>query len=132
VRSKQQDGAFDDPARVVNIGSIEGLKVNSQETCAYSSSKAGLHQMTRHMAGHHGSSGITFNAIAPGPFQSRMMKHTLESYGDSIISRCPLGRIGSPEDVAGACIFLASRAGAYVNGAVMALDGGIICAPPHL
>lgn len=132
VRTTGSDTAFDDPARVINIGSVDGLKTPAQETYAYSSSKAGLHHMTRHLAGHHGSKGITFNNIAPGPFQSKMMKQTLESFGDVIIGRVPLGRIGSPEDAAGTCLFLSSRAGAYVNGATIALDGGSVCSPPHL
>jgi NAD(P)-dependent dehydrogenase (short-subunit alcohol dehydrogenase family) len=108
--------------------------------------------MTRHLAGHHGGKGITFNSIAPGPFQSKsmsifalqcvvqifsdelftVMKATLEAFGDAIVSRVPMGRIGSPEDVAGTCIFLSSRAGAYVNGATITLDGGSITSPPHL
>ena len=108
------------------------MVVSSQETYAYSSSKAGLHHMTRHMAGHHGSKGITFNSISPGPFQSKMMKQTLENFGDVIVGRVPLGRIGAPEDVAGLCIFLSSKAGSYVNGATVALDGGSVCSPPHL
>lgn len=71
VKAKGSDTVFDDPARVINIGSVDGLKVPTQETYAYSSSKAGLHHMTRHLAGHQGSKGITFNSISPGPFQSK-------------------------------------------------------------
>jgi len=132
VRQQGSETAFEDPARVINIGSVDGIKVPAQETYPYSASKAGVHHMTRHFAGHHGSKGITFNAIAPGPFQSKMMKATLEKFGDAIVGRVPLGRIGSPEDAAGTCIFLSSRAGAYVNGALITLDGGSINSPPHL
>lgn len=126
-----------------------------QETYPYSASKAGLHHMTRHLAGHHGGKGITFNSISPGPFQSKsksglecigrsqpcarlmdnlrlVMRATLEAFGDVIVSRVPMGRIGSPEDAAGTCIFLASRAGAYINGATITLDGGSVSSPPHL
>jgi NAD(P)-dependent dehydrogenase (short-subunit alcohol dehydrogenase family) len=68
---------------------------------------------------------ITVNALAPGPFESKMMAETLRRFGDLIRASCPLGRIGTPEDVAGAAIYLASRAGAYVTGAVLPIDGGI-------
>lgn len=64
------------------------------------------------------------NTIAPGPFESKMMAATLAKFRESIEGRIPLGRIGSPEDIAGTCIFLSSKAGAYVNGATIALDGG--------
>lgn len=88
--------------------------------------------MTRHMAGHHGSKGITFNSISPGPFPSRMMKATLEQFMDRVVAQVPLGRIGQPADVAGLCIFLSSKAGAYVNGATIALDGGMVCKTSRL
>ncbi|KAH7093710.1 hypothetical protein FB567DRAFT_515898 [Paraphoma chrysanthemicola] len=114
------------PARVINIGSIDGLRVPSLETFAYSASKAGLHHLSRVLASHLGKRGITSNTIACGPFQSKMMKATLEKFKDEIESGIPLGRIGSPEDVAGTCIWLSSRAGAFVNGATIALDGGSV------
>lgn len=114
----------DSPGRVVNIGSIDGLRVPNLETFAYSASKAGLHHLSRVLANHLGRRGVTVNTLACGPFESKMMKATLEKFGDSIKAGVPLGRIGTPEDVAGACIFLSSRAGAYVNGATLTLDGG--------
>jgi len=113
-----------DPARVINIGSIDGLRVPSLETFSYSASKAGLHQLSRVLANHLGKRGITSNVLACGPFESKMMAATLKSFGEAIKEGIPLGRIGSPEDVAGACLFLSSRAGAFVNGATIALDGG--------
>lgn len=116
------------PSRVINIGSIDGLRVPSLETFAYSASKAGLHHMSRVLASHLGKRGITSNTVACGPFQSKMMKATLEMFKDVIESGVPLGRIGSPEDVAGTCIWLSSRAGAWVNGATIALDGGSVVA----
>jgi NAD(P)-dependent dehydrogenase (short-subunit alcohol dehydrogenase family) len=113
-----------DPARVINIGSVDGLRVPALETFSYSASKAGLHQLSRVLANHLGPRNITSNALACGPFQSKMMAATLRSFGDEIVRAIPLGRIGSPQDVAGACLFLASKAGSYVNGATIALDGG--------
>jgi NAD(P)-dependent dehydrogenase (short-subunit alcohol dehydrogenase family) len=115
----------DDPARVINIGSIDGIQVPIMETYAYSSSKAAVHQLTRHLARQLGRSHITVTAIAPGPFESKMMAETLRNFGDSIAASSPLGRIGRPDDMAGTAIYLASRAGAYVTGAVIPVDGGI-------
>ncbi|KAI9750785.1 MAG: Protein O-mannosyltransferase 2 [Chaenotheca gracillima] len=113
-----------DPSRIINIGSVDGLRVPALETFAYSASKAGLHHLSRVLASHLGKRNITSNALACGPFESKMMAATLKRFKDSIEASIPLGRIGSPEDVAGACLFLSSRAGAFVNGATIALDGG--------
>jgi NAD(P)-dependent dehydrogenase (short-subunit alcohol dehydrogenase family) len=117
--------APDDPAQVVNVGSIDGLRVPPLPTYAYSASKAGLHQLTRVLARELGPRGITVNAVAPGPFESKMMAHTLRQFGDAIVASAPLGRIGRPDDMAGVALYLASRAGAYVTGAVIPVDGGI-------
>ncbi|KAF2020292.1 NAD(P)-binding protein [Aaosphaeria arxii CBS 175.79] len=117
-----------DPSRIINIGSVDGLRVPALETFAYSASKAGLHHLSRVLASHLGKRHVTSNTIACGPFQSKMMKATLEKFQDVIESGVPLGRIGSPEDVAGTCIWLGSRAGAWVNGATIALDGGALVA----
>jgi NAD(P)-dependent dehydrogenase (short-subunit alcohol dehydrogenase family) len=114
-----------DPARVINIGSIDGLQVPVLETYAYSASKAAVHHMTRVLAKKFAARGITVNAVAPGPFQSKMMAATFERFGDMIVASCPMGRWGEPEDMAGVAIYLASRAGAYVTGAVIPVDGGI-------
>jgi NAD(P)-dependent dehydrogenase (short-subunit alcohol dehydrogenase family) len=114
-----------DPARVINIGSIDGIKPPMLDTFSYSASKAAVHQLSRVLAKKLASKGITVNAVAPGPFQSKMMKATLERFQDSIESSCPLGRIGRDEDMAGIAIFLASRAGAYLTGTVIPVDGGI-------
>jgi len=115
----------DDPARVINIGSIDGIHVPVLESYSYSSSKAALHQLTRHLARQLGRRQITVNAIAPGPFESKMMAETLRNFGDTIARSSPLGRIGRPDDMAGVAIYLSSRAGAYVTGAVIPVDGGI-------
>jgi NAD(P)-dependent dehydrogenase (short-subunit alcohol dehydrogenase family) len=117
-------GTEEEPARVVNIGSIDGLHVPALETYSYSASKAAVHHLTRHLARRLAPS-VTVNAIAPGPFESKMMAATLEAFGDQIAASAPLKRIGRPDDMAGAAIFLASRAGAYVTGAVIPVDGGI-------
>lgn len=121
----EQAARPDNPARVINVGSIDGIKVPSVESYAYSSSKAAVHHLTRVLAVKLGERFITVNAIAPGPFESKMMEWTLEHFRAQIESDCPLKRIGVPSDMAGAAIYLASRAGAYVNGAVITVDGGI-------
>ena len=115
----------DDPARVINIGSIDGLRTPSVENYSYSASKAAVHMLTRHLAKRLAGERITVNAIAPGPFESKMMAATLDRFRDAIVASCPLGRIGEPEDMAGVAIYLASRAGAYVTGTVIPVDGGI-------
>jgi NAD(P)-dependent dehydrogenase (short-subunit alcohol dehydrogenase family) len=113
-----------DPARVVNIGSIDGISVPLLETYAYSTSKAALHHLTRHLA-RRLAPDVTVNAVAPGPFESKMMAATLERFGDGIRAANPMKRIGEPEDMAGISIYLASRAGAYLTGAVIPVDGGM-------
>ncbi len=117
----------EDPARVINIGSIDGLRTPAVENYSYSASKAAVHMLTRHLAKRLASEHITVNAIAPGPFESKMMAFALEDPDSrqAIEQAVPLGRIGRPDDVAGLALFLASRAGAYVTGTVIPLDGGI-------
>ena len=114
----------EDPARVINVGSIDGLRVPGMETYSYTVSKAGVHHMTRHLAWDL-SPRITVNAIAPGPFRSRMMAATLEAQGEQIAERAPMRRIGGDDDMAGVAIYLASRAAAYVTGVVIPVDGGL-------
>lgn len=118
-----------DPARVINIGSIDGLRVPLLETYAYSSSKAAVIHLTRVLAIRLAPEHITVNAVAPGPFESKMMQETLDRFRDAIVGSCPLGRIGAPEDMAGVAIYLASRAGAYLTGVVIPVDGGITVRP---
>jgi NAD(P)-dependent dehydrogenase (short-subunit alcohol dehydrogenase family) len=125
----QQAATAANPARVINVGSIDGLRVPVLETYAYSSSKAAVHHLTRVLAVRLAPDHITVNAVAPGPFESKMMSETLERFRDAIVGSCPLGRIGEPEDMAGVAIYLASRAGAYLTGVVIPVDGGITVRP---
>jgi NAD(P)-dependent dehydrogenase (short-subunit alcohol dehydrogenase family) len=116
---------LDDPSRVINIGSIDGLRVPSLPIYSYSASKAGLHHLTHILAKELGPRHVTVNAIAPGPFESKMMAATLAEFGEMIAAASPLGRIGRPDDMAGTAVYLASRAGSYVTGAIIPVDGGI-------
>jgi NAD(P)-dependent dehydrogenase (short-subunit alcohol dehydrogenase family) len=118
-------GTPGDPARVISIGSIDGLRVPPFPAYAYSAGKAGLHQLTRVLARELGPRRITVNAVAPGPFESKMMAATLQAFGNAIAGAAPLKRIGRPDDMAGVAIYLASPAGAYATGAVIPVDGGI-------
>jgi NAD(P)-dependent dehydrogenase (short-subunit alcohol dehydrogenase family) len=119
-------GTHEVPARIINIGSVDGLHVPSLETYSYSASKAAVHHMTRVLAAKFAPDHITVNAIAPGPFESKMMAATLDAFGEAIKSQVPMRRIGEPSDMAGAAIFLCSKAGSYVTGTVLPVDGGII------
>ena len=118
-------GTAEDPARIINVGSIDGLRVPELSTYSYSASKAAVHQLTRVLARELGPRHVTVNAIAPGPFPSKMMAGTLADFGDEIAATSPLGRIGRPDDMAGAAVFLASRAGSWLTGVVLPVDGGI-------
>ena len=111
------------PAKVINIASIDGLSVNPWETYSYAASKAGLIHLTKRMALRLAQDHIVMSGIAPGPFASDMNKQARD-HGDEVAQRVPVGRIGSPEDMAGAAIFLASRAGDYVVGEPLVVDGG--------
>jgi NAD(P)-dependent dehydrogenase (short-subunit alcohol dehydrogenase family) len=113
-----------EPSRVINIGSCDGIKVPIFDNYAYSASKAGVHHLTRHLAVALAPS-ITVNAIAPGPFETKMMATTLRDRRDQVVEATLLGRIGEPDDIAGAVIFLASRAGANITGVVLPVDGGV-------
>ena len=119
-----KDASTENPSRVINIGSIDGLRISSTENFAYGASKAAVHFLTRNLAVSLARKGLTFNAIAPGPFESKMMAHTLAQFQDRIEKENPMGRIGSPRDMAGLALFLASPAATYMTGQVIALDGG--------
>jgi NAD(P)-dependent dehydrogenase (short-subunit alcohol dehydrogenase family) len=122
----RNSASADDPARVINIGSVDGIRPPLLESYAYSASKAAVHQLTRHLAKRLASESITVNAIAPGPFKSKMTAFMLDDPDARAMVEqgIPLGRIGEADDIAGLTIFLASRAGAYLTGTVIPLDGG--------
>lgn len=117
----------DDPARVVMIGSIDGIRVPIGDNYSYSAAKAGIHMLARHLGAHVVGRHITVNSIAPGPFESKMMAYMLDDEGSRkmVEASVPRKRVGTAADIAGAVIFLASRAGAFTTGAVIPVDGGI-------
>jgi NAD(P)-dependent dehydrogenase (short-subunit alcohol dehydrogenase family) len=117
-----------DPARIINIGSIGGLHIPNWDAFPYGASKAAVHHVTRALAKRLGKDHITVNAIAPGPFPSRLTDTDSAAVKKSVATYIPLGRPGEPADIEGLVVFLASRAGAYVNGATIPLDGGYIAA----
>jgi NAD(P)-dependent dehydrogenase (short-subunit alcohol dehydrogenase family) len=114
----------DQPARVINIASVNGVQPPALESYAYSASKAGCIMLTRHLAKRLAREHILVNAVAPGPFPTKMMAGILAEHGDAIADSNPLGRLGTPEDIAGVVLFLSSRASAYTTGAYIPCDGG--------
>jgi len=122
----EKSATTEDPARIIMVGSVDGLNVNRLPTFSYGPSKAAVHHLARTLASHLAARNITVNAIAPGPFPSKMMAHTLDKFGEQVREGVPLKRIGQPGDMAGAAIYLSSRAGSYVSGVVIPVDGGIV------
>ena len=121
----------EDPSRVVNIGSIDGIRTSAWETYSYGPSKAAVHSLTKGMASHLRKKNIVVNAIAPGPFPTWMLSTGVGTGGDvegtdwGAVGRMnPSKRVGTPEDIAGLTIFLCSRAGAFTVGEVISCDGG--------
>jgi NAD(P)-dependent dehydrogenase (short-subunit alcohol dehydrogenase family) len=115
----------DDPARIVNIGSMEGLRVADRDNYSYAASKAGLHHLTRVLARELGPRHITVNAVAPGIMETRMTRALLTAAVTDYAARTPLRRLGRPEEVAAAVVYLTGPGGAFVTGAVLPVDGGL-------
>ncbi|MEM7540624.1 MAG: SDR family oxidoreductase [Pseudomonadota bacterium] len=116
----------ENPASVINIGSIDGLHTSLFENFSYGASKAAVHHMTKVLATHLAPRSITVNCIAPGPFATDMMAPMIEQMEETIVGQVPLKRMGGPDDIAGLTTLLASRAGAYITGTVIPLDGGVM------
>lgn len=129
----EQAASAEDPARVINVGSIDGIKTPVFETFSYGPSKAAVHHLTRVMAAHLVKENILVNAIAPGPFPTYMLSTGVGGRGDventdwdAVGRGNPRGRVGTPQDIAGIAIFLSSRAGAFTVGDVIVCDGGSV------
>ena len=115
----------EDPARIIMIGSVDGLNVNQMPTFSYGPSKAAVHHLARTLASHLADRHITANAIAPGLFPSHMTAGIIQTMGEQIVQGTPLKRAGRPEDMAGVAIYLASKAASFVTGVVIPVDGGL-------
>ena len=120
LSSKNQE----DPSRIINIGSIDGIQVPLMPNFSYSISKAAVHHLTRVLAKEFVSKSVLVNAIAPGPFPSEMLGKALDYNYESVARANPRKRVGTYEDIAALCIFLSSRASAYLTGTVIPCDGG--------
>lgn len=119
-----KDATPENPSRVINIGSIDGLRVSTTDNFAYGASKAAVHFLTKNLAVRLAPKGVTVNAIAPGAFETQMMDYMLTNFRDKIEAENPLGRIGRPTDMAGLALYLVSEASKYMTGQVIAIDGG--------
>ena len=128
IKKLEAAATADDPARVINTGSIDGIGSPFLETYSYPASKAAIHQLSRVMANRLASRNINVNAIAPGLFPSEMTGYMLDNHEEQIKSGIPRGRVGTPEDMAGVAIYLSSRASAFVTGVIIPVDGGSLIA----
>ncbi len=120
-------GTADDPARIINIGSLAGSVVEPLQAYSYVASKAAIHHLSRVLAADLAPFHVTVNVVMPGFFPTQMTAHIREDEETHriLVGRVPLRRLGRAEDIAGACVFLASRAGSYITGAELRLDGGM-------
>nr|ART35603.1 A71 [uncultured bacterium] len=121
-------GTVDDPARVINIGSVAGIKTERLHAYSYAASKAAIHMLSRDLAGDLAERNITVNAVIPGFFPTKMTAHMRDedTVDPTLLAHIPLKRLGKPDDIAGIVVFLCSRAGAYVTGAEIPVDGGVV------
>lgn len=117
--------SHESPARVINVGSIDGIRVATIDNSAYGMSKAAVHHLTKILSTKFAGKSITVNAIAPGPFPSKMTKSMLDQVQAMVEKANPMRRIGRAGDMGGIAVFLASDAGSFVNGAVIPVDGGM-------
>jgi NAD(P)-dependent dehydrogenase (short-subunit alcohol dehydrogenase family) len=130
-----QSGNADRPATIVNIGSVMGTITQSEHAYAYSAAKSAVHHLTRILAVEFAGRHVTVNAIAPGPFKTKMTAFTLDKQAGlaAALAAVPAGRLGRPEDLAATLLYLAGRGGAYTTGAIIPLDGGVsVYAPPAM
>lgn len=123
----EKAGSKDDPARIINIGSVAGLKTARLSAYSYSASKAAIHMLSRDLAGDLADRNITVNALVPGFFPTKMTAHLRQDddVDPSVLAQIPMARLGRPDEIAGSVVFLASRAGAYITGVALPVDGGV-------
>lgn len=121
-------GAALDPARIINIGSVAGMKTEKLQAYSYAASKAAIHMLSRDLAGDLAERNITVNAVIPGFFPTKMTAHMRDEdeVNPTLLAHIPMRRLGMPEDIAGIVVFLCSRAGAYITGAQIPVDGGVV------
>lgn len=121
-------GTTDDPARVINIGSVAGIKTERLQAYSYAASKAAIHMLTRDLAGDLADRNITVNAVIPGFFPTKMTAHMRndEEVDPNLLAHIPVKRLGRPEDIAGIVVLLSSRCGGYITGALIPVDGGLV------
>jgi NAD(P)-dependent dehydrogenase (short-subunit alcohol dehydrogenase family) len=121
-------GSAENPARVINIGSVAGKTTERLSAYAYSASKAAIHMLSRDLAGDLARRHINVNAVLPGFFPTKMTAHMRDEDGvdPAVLSHIPMHRLGRAEEIAGVVVFLASRAGGYVTGAEIPVDGGLV------
>jgi NAD(P)-dependent dehydrogenase (short-subunit alcohol dehydrogenase family) len=121
-------GTADDPARVINIGSVAGMKPERLKAYSYAASKAAIHMLTRDLAGDLAERNITVNAVIPGFFPTKMTAHMRDEdkVDAGLLAHIPMRRLGKPDDIAGIVVFLCSRGGGYITGAQIPVDGGLV------
>lgn len=121
-----KSASIDDPARIINVGSVNALRIPDHETYAYVASKAAVHHLSRHLAGKLAGSKVTVNVLAPGLYPSKMLANDLATKGnEAVTGRVPMGRLSNMLDMAGAALYLSSKAGSFLTGAVIPVDGGM-------